>query len=59
MSAKAPATPPMKRSTKKAGKAWVRPMPPVVIALTTSAPSSHKRRDPGRIGIAAPRAPTR
>ena len=57
--AKAPAMPLTKRKIKRATKACVRPMPPVVIALTMSAPRSHKRCDRGRIGIAATRAPTR
>ena len=57
--ASALATPPAKRSARNAAISAVSPIAAVVVALRTSAPSSHPRRPPGMRTRAAAIAPTR
>ena len=51
------AAPPMNRRIRNGPMVAANPMPPVVIALAASEPSSQTRREPGRLGIAASNAP--
>ena len=53
------ATPPAKRSVRKAAVDEVKAMAPVVRELTIKARRSQLRREPGMVGVAASSAPAR